>query len=69
MLTGVALRVFIALRGIGTRIDGDDGQTLAEYSLIITTIAVAVTILSVVVFRNALAAAFNSVIPCLTGSC
>jgi Flp pilus assembly pilin Flp len=69
MLTGVALRLFFAIQGFGVRADDESGQTLAEYSLIITVIAVAVVVLSVVVFRDTLAAAFNSTLPCLTGSC
>ena len=46
-----------------------EGQTLAEYSMIITLIAVAVVILAVVVFREALAGTFTSVAGCLSGSC
>jgi Flp pilus assembly pilin Flp len=45
------------------------GQTLAEYSLIVTLIAVAVVVASAIVFRNELAVAFNSASTCLDGSC
>ena len=45
------------------------GQTLAEYSLIITIIAVAVVVVSMLVFRNALAGAFNTASTCLDGAC
>ena len=45
------------------------GQTLAEYSLIITIIAVAVVVLSMVVFRNALVGAYNTATTCLDGAC
>jgi Flp pilus assembly pilin Flp len=69
MLTNVALRLFFAIQGIGTRADDESGQTLAEYSLIITVIAVGVVVLGILVFRDTLAAAFNSTLPCLTGSC
>lgn len=69
MLRDAALRMFIALQSIDWGTRGEKGQTLAEYSLIISTIAVAVTTLSILVFRDALAAAWNSAIPCLTGSC
>lgn len=69
MLNDAALRMLCALQGLTERLQREQGQTLAEYSLIVTTIAVAVTVLAVVVFRDAIAGAFNSVLPCLTGSC
>ena len=69
MLTTVALRILMALQGIGARTLDEDGQTLAEYSLIISTIAVGTVTIAIVVFRDTLAATFNSAIPCLTGSC
>jgi Flp pilus assembly pilin Flp len=50
-------------------LSGQRGQTLAEYSLLITVIAVAVVVLAMVAFRNGIADAWNSVIPCLTGTC
>ena len=45
------------------------GQALAEYGLIITIIAVAVVVLSMLTFREALVGAFNSAITCLDGLC
>ena len=45
------------------------GQTLAEYSLIVTIIAVATAILALIVFRTSLAGAFTAVLNCLDGSC
>jgi Flp pilus assembly pilin Flp len=68
MLTGLALRILVALQSVPAAQD-EDGQTLAEYSLIIGVIAVAIVGIALVVFRDALAGAFNGVIPCLTGSC
>lgn len=67
MLTTLTMRILGALYGIGT--GNDDGQTLSEYSLIVGVIAVAIVGLALVVFRTALSAAFNSVLPCLGGSC
>jgi Flp pilus assembly pilin Flp len=67
MVTDLVLRTFIALQGIGSRTrDDDDGQTLAEYSLIMSTIAVAVVVTSVIVFRAALADAWNTAAECLS---
>jgi Flp pilus assembly pilin Flp len=45
------------------------GQTLAEYSLIVTIIAVGTAVLALIVFRTSLTGAFNSVLSCLDGSC
>jgi Flp pilus assembly pilin Flp len=69
MLNRVALRLLIAWQGIGARVDDEDGQTLSEYGLIISLIAVAAVVVGVVVFRQALGDAFNRVSPCLGGSC
>jgi len=65
MVTDLVLRTFIALQGIGSRTREDDGQTLAEYSLIMSTIAVAVVVTCVIVFRAALADAWNTAAECL----
>ena len=45
------------------------GQTLAEYSLIVTIIAVATAVLALIVFRTSLAGAFTAVLNCLDGTC
>lgn len=45
------------------------GQTLAEYGLLITIISVAVVVLSMLTFREALVGAFYSAITCLDGLC
>ena len=65
-MTDVALRLLITLETLGSRGKrNDDGQTLAEYSLIISAIAVAVVIISVVAFRETLADTWNSAADCL----
>ena len=65
MVTDMALRILIALQGLTQRTRDDEGQTLAEYSLIISTVAVATVIVAVVAFREVLADTFNSVADCL----
>ena len=45
------------------------GQTLAEYGLIVTLIAVAVVVAGMLVFRNALSSAYSTASGCLDGSC
>lgn len=44
------------------------GQALAEYSLIITVVAVGVILPATIVFRTQLAAAFTSVADCIAGT-
>ena len=53
------------LRGL----DGARGQTLAEYSMIITLIAVGTVVVAVFIFRNDLAGAFSSAAGCLDAVC
>jgi Flp pilus assembly pilin Flp len=67
--TTAALRALELLSGIRARFEDDDGQTLAEYGLIVTTIAVGVVILAGILFRGALIGSFNSASSCLNGSC
>jgi Flp pilus assembly pilin Flp len=43
------------------------GQTLAEYGLIITLVAVGTTLLALIAFREDLITGFNSMSSCLTG--
>ncbi len=50
------------------RAQDEEGQTLAEYGLIMAVIAVAVVVLAVTVFRNAIVTAFNGATKCLSGS-
>ena len=69
MITDLALRMVIALRGLAENTSDDDGQTLAEYGLIMSVIGVAVVVLAVVSFRDAIAAAFDAASDCLDGSC
>jgi Flp pilus assembly pilin Flp len=62
------LRLMAGLHGIRTRLADEEGQTLAEYGLIIAVIAVAVVVGAVVAFRGAIIGAFNSAVGYLDGS-
>jgi hypothetical protein len=57
------------LRALWQAASNQAGQTLAEYSMIITIIAVGTTLLAVIVFRDSLVGAFDAVRNCLDGSC
>jgi Flp pilus assembly pilin Flp len=72
MLNELALRVMVSLQGLAHAIEAkfqdEDGQTLAEYGLIMAVIAVAVVVAAGVLFRNAIVDAFTSATNCLNGS-
>ncbi len=51
------------------RLHDPAGQALAEYSLILTAIAVGVVVPTMLLFRETLSGAFTSALNCLGGSC
>jgi hypothetical protein len=57
------------LAWLQSRSTDDRGQTLAEYSLIITIVAVGTVVLCLIAFRENLITGFNSMSDCLTGGC
>ena len=57
------------LAGWSRRLIDSRGQTLAEYSLIITIVAVGTVMLAMFLFRTELADAFSSAGSCFDGSC
>ena len=69
MLKNLALRVLVAIQGIESKVKDEEGQTLAEYGLIMAVIAVAVIAAAAVAFRGAIIGAFSSATTCLGGSC
>ena len=69
LLNDALLRVLVGFQGLQARTKDEDGQTLAEYGLIMAVIAVAVVVTAVITFRTAIVNAFNSAVDCLDGSC
>jgi len=69
LLNTLAMRALIALQNIEARFRDEEGQTLAEYGLIMAVIAIAVVVAAVVAFRGAIVSAFNGATQCLSGSC
>lgn len=63
------LRALAGWHNLQARAKGEEGQTLAEYGLIMAVIAVAVIALAVIAFREAIISAFDSATDCLDGSC
>jgi Flp pilus assembly pilin Flp len=72
MINELTLRVFMALQGIGQSLESkfqdEEGQTLAEYGLIMAVIAVAVVVAAGVAFRGAIVGAFTSATTCLNNA-
>ena len=68
LINEAILRVMVDLNGLQDRLSDEEGQTLAEYGLIMAVIAVAVVVAAVVVFRDALTTAFDTATACLTGA-
>ena len=69
MLKELVLKALVAIQGIDAKTRDEEGQTLAEYGLIMAVIAVSVVVLAVVAFRGAIVAAFSTATNCLDGSC
>jgi len=69
MFRELAIRAVLALHNLQSRLQDEEGQTLAEYGLIMAVIAIAVVVAAVVAFRGAIVGAFNSATGCLSGSC
>jgi Flp pilus assembly pilin Flp len=69
MLKELALRALVALKGLESKLTDEEGQTLAEYGLIMAVIAVAVIVGAGIAFRSAIVGAFNDATDCLDGSC
>jgi Flp pilus assembly pilin Flp len=69
MLNELALRVLVALKGVSGKFQDEDGQTLAEYGLILAVISVFVIGGAAVLLRGSIESAFNTASGCLDGSC
>jgi Flp pilus assembly pilin Flp len=63
------LRILSGWHGLQARLSDEEGQTLAEYGLIMAVIAVAVVVAAVIAFRGAIVTAFTNATGCLDGSC
>ena len=68
-LNEAILRALTGWQELRIRLSDEEGQTLAEYGLIMAVIAVVVVTTAVIVFRDAIIVAFQSSVSCLDGSC
>lgn len=68
MVNEVALRLLVAFQGFKAKFEDEEGQTLAEYGLIMAVIAVAVVVAAGVAFRSAIIGAFEGATECISGA-
>ena len=68
MIQELALRALVAFQMLEAKTKDEDGQTLAEYGLIMAVIAVAVVVAAGVAFRGAIIGAFTEATDCLSGA-
>jgi Flp pilus assembly pilin Flp len=68
-LNTALLRILNRHHELQARFRHENGQTLAEYGLILTLVAVAVVVTGVLLFRNALSGAFTAATNCFDGTC
>jgi Flp pilus assembly pilin Flp len=72
MVNELSLRLYVTIQALGdaikSRFEDEEGQTLAEYGLIMAVIAVAVVVAAGVAFRSAIIGAFDSATDCLSGT-
>lgn len=69
LLNEALLRALVGWQNLQARFHDEEGQTLAEYGLIMAVIAVATVVAAVVLFRDAIITAFNNATGCLDGTC
>ena len=69
MFQEVGLRLLSAIQSARAKFQDEQGQTLAEYGLIMAVIAIAVVVIAIIAFRGAIVSAFNGSTKCLSGSC
>ena len=68
-LNEAILRAVTGLQELRTRLSDEEGQTLAEYGLLIAVGAVIVVAGAVTFFQGALSGAFTAAGNCLDGAC
>jgi Flp pilus assembly pilin Flp len=73
MFNELAMRAITAVQALVARAKDEEGQTLAEYGLIMAVIAVAVIAAAVFTFKDAIVGAFDDATNCLdsasSGAC
>ena len=60
--------LLVAAASFGAAVHKEQGQTLAEYGLLLTLVAVGVIVPTLILMRGALAGAFGDVSDCILGT-
>lgn len=66
MFGDAARWLLFSLSSLVGRIDDEDGQTLAEYGMVISVVAVAAITIAVITFRDVIVSTWNNAASCLT---
>ncbi len=69
MLSLPADAVLSCLVWIQARLPSERGQTLGEYALLISLVAIGTTLIALIAFRNQLSTGVDQMSACLTGRC
>ncbi len=69
MVRDALLGILVYFQTLAARADDDDGQTLAEYGLVLSVVAVGAIVASVIAFRDVFITAFDGATGCLDGDC
>ena len=65
-MSGITLRIAVVMQSwLAARLDGERGQTLAEYGMIVAVIAVVAVAGAGVLFRDQIAGAFGGASNCM----
>ncbi|MCH8813612.1 MAG: Flp family type IVb pilin [Chloroflexi bacterium] len=68
-LNEALLRALVGWHNLEASMKDEEGQTLAEYGLIMAVISIGVVVAAVIAFREAIIGAFDGAVDCLDGSC
>jgi Flp pilus assembly pilin Flp len=66
MFGDAARWLLFSLSSLASRSADEDGQTLAEYGMVISVVAVAAITIAVITFRDVIASTWNDAASCLT---
>jgi Flp pilus assembly pilin Flp len=69
ILNEALLRVLTGWQNLQARVTDEEGQTLAEYGVLLAVVAAFIAAGVLIVFRGAIVDAFQSATDCLSGSC
>lgn len=69
LINEALLRVLTGWQNLQARMTDEEGQTLAEYGVLLAVVAAFIAAGVLIVFRGAIVTAFDAATACLDGSC